>query len=63
MPTDLKSDAALLAKLAEAAKRPMSKEELRAQKISFILSSMSKDSTVTRKQVEETLERSEGAAA
>ena len=63
MPIDLKTDAALLAKLAEAAKRPMSKEELRAQKISFVVGSLSKDSTVTRKQIEEALRNAEGIAA
>jgi hypothetical protein len=63
MPTDLKTDAALLAKLAEAAKRHMTKDELRLQKISFILSSVSDDSTMTRKQVAEILDEAEGVAA
>jgi len=63
MPTELKTDAALLLKLAEAAKHHMSKDELRQQKISFILSSVSDDSTMTRKQVEEILDQAEGVAA
>ena len=63
MPTDLKTDAALLAKLAEAAKRPMTKDELRQQKISFILSSVPNDSAVTRAQVEKALETADGVAA
>ena len=63
MPNDLKTDAGLLEKLAEAAKRPMSKDELRAQKISFIVGSLSKDSTVTRQQIEEALRNAEGVTA
>ena len=63
MPTDLKTDAALLAKLSEAAKHQMTKDELRLQKISFVLGNVSGDSTITRKQVEEILDRAEGVAA
>lgn len=63
MPFDLKTDDALLAKLREAAKHHMSKNEIREQKISYVMGVVSQDSTITRKQVEEILDRAEGAAA
>ena len=63
MTTELKTDAELLRRLAEAARHQMTREELRLQRISFILGSMPEDSTVTRQQVEAVLEKAEGAAA
>ena len=63
MPNDIKSDPNLLQRLREAAGRPMSREEVRAQKISFILGMMPHDSTITRQQVEDIVDRSAGKAA
>jgi hypothetical protein len=63
MPHDLKTDAGLLKRLEQAAHHKMTREELHQQRVSFILGAMSKDSTVTRHQVEEILAKGEGAAA
>lgn len=63
MPTDLKTDPRLLVSLAQAAKRQMTKDELRLQKISFVMGNMPKESTLTRKQVEDILDSAEGVAA
>lgn len=63
MPTDLKTDAGLLMKLEQAAKRHMTKDEMRLQKISFVMGNMPKESTLTRQQVAEILDSAEGVAA
>ncbi len=63
MPTELKTDSELLARLSAAAKHRMTRDEILQQKISFILGNMSGDSTVTRRQIEEVLAKAEGVAA
>lgn len=63
MPTDLKTDPRLLLSLEQAAKRQMTKDELRLQKISFVMGNMPRESTLTRKQVEDILDNAEGIAA
>lgn len=63
MPKDLKTDADLLRRLHDAVRHQMTRDELRAQKVSFILGAMPKDSTVTKGQVEEILNKSEGVPA
>lgn len=63
MPNDIKSDPDLLQRLHDAAGRPMTRDEQRAQKISFILGMMPHDSAITRGQVEQIVDRSEGKAA
>ena len=60
MPTDIKTDPKLLAKLKKVAGKPLSTDELRAQRVSFIMGGMSKDSHVTRARVEEILDSREG---
>lgn len=63
MPNELKTDSALLERLNAAAHQPMTPAEVRLQKISYILGSLSSDSTVTPAQVEEILAKSEGVPA
>jgi Ca2+-binding EF-hand superfamily protein len=63
MPNNLKTDHILLDRLEQAARHQMTREELHQQRVSFILSAMSDDSTVTRHQVEEILAKAEGVPA
>ena len=56
----LKGDSTLIEALRRAAKRPMTEDEVRQQKISFILGSLSEDSTISRKRVEEELDKNSG---
>lgn len=63
MPTDIKTDETLLARLRDLAGKPLSVAELRAQRVSFIMGGMSKESHVTRAQVEEMLDHFEGRKA
>ncbi len=53
----------LLERLRLAAQRPMTREEVREQKISWVLGNLPFDSTVTRKEVEAAIARHEGYAA
>ena len=59
----LHTDAELLERLRLAAQRPMTREEVREQKISWVLGNLPFDSTVTRKEVEAAIDRHEGYAA
>lgn len=63
MPIDLKTDPALLARLTELAGRQMTKDEVKAQRISFVMGMISHESTLTRRQVEELIDKAEGVAA
>jgi len=58
--TELKTRESLLDALREAAKRPMSAEELHRQRVSFIMGSLSADSTISRDEVEDILAKHEG---
>ena len=60
---ELKTDVTLLERLSAAAHMKLSAQQLRAQKISFIMGSLSDDSKITRDRVEEELDRLEGNAA
>lgn len=60
MPTQIASDPALLERLATAARHPASGKQLRSQRVSFIYGNLPKDSTITREQIRETLERLAG---
>ena len=60
MPDDIKTNADLLRRLREAAGKTLTAEELRAQRLSFILGNLPKDSTVTRDEIEEILDQIEG---
>ena len=53
----------LLKALKKAAGRPMSAEEVRAQKLSFVLSTLEDTSEATRERVEKQLDAHEGCAA
>lgn len=53
--TDLQTKSALLEALSAAAKKPISAEELREQRVSFIIGSLGDDSSVTRARVTEIL--------
>lgn len=48
--------------LKEAAGKPMTREMIRRQKVSFILGTLGDDSTITRKQIEAYLDKQEGVA-
>lgn len=58
--TGLKTSDNLLAKLRAAAGRPLTREELRRQRVSFIYGSLPNDSSITRHQVEEAIAKIEG---
>lgn len=61
MPDDLRTDSQLLRRLTTA--RGITREQLRQQRISFIYGSLPKESTITRQQIENVLDRAEGKAA
>ena len=58
--TDLSTSPRLLESLAAAVKRSLSEKEIRAQRISFIMSGVDEDSNITREQVEEVVLKLEG---
>lgn len=60
---DLQTDPKLLTALSEAAKRPLTPEQVHRQKVSFIMGSLGEDSTITRARVEEVLQKLEGLPA
>lgn len=63
MTKDIVTDRMLLKRLEEAAKRAMTADEIRRQRVSFVYGNMSHDATMTRHQVQEVLARLEGQAA
>ena len=58
--TQVVTSQALLDRLSAAAKRSLSEREIRAQKISFIISAVDDDSTITKAQVEKVMREFEG---
>ena len=58
---DIQTDAALLEALKQAAGRQMTADGVRRQKVSFIMGSLSHDSTITRDRVEAELDKLAGA--
>lgn len=58
--TNLQTDPAVLKALRAAAEHEFKAEELRQQRISFVLGSLKEDSTVTRPQIERVLEGQAG---
>jgi hypothetical protein len=62
MPTDLKTDSGLLERLALAATRQISRDELHEQRVSFIYGNLPEGSTITREHIEEVLAKIEGEA-
>jgi len=59
--TDLKTQQSLLAVLREAGTRPVSAEDLHAQRVSFIMGSVKAESGITREQVQRELAKQEGS--
>ena len=57
---ELKTDEALLRRLRQAASAPLTAEELRRQRVSFIMGSVGDESNVTREYVESYLDAQEG---
>ena len=60
MPSNLKTHESLLQKIRTASARQLSADELRKQRVSFVIGSLSSESSVTRAQVSEVLEDFEG---
>ena len=56
----LKTDDALIKRLEESAKKPITKEELTRQRISFVYGNLPDKSTITRARVAEKIKRNEG---
>lgn len=63
MPADLHTDAKLIQRLEQAAKREMSAEEVRMQRVSYVYGNMPHDAGMTRHRVAEVLARLEGEPA
>ncbi len=57
----LKTDAELIKRLRESASKPVTKEELAQQRVSFVYGNLPSDSTVTRDRVAEKIKKNEGA--
>lgn len=57
---DSRGDPKVIETMKRAAARPMSREERREQRVSFIVGTMGSDSTVTREEVERILDEQEG---
>ncbi|TCO68720.1 hypothetical protein [Rhodovulum euryhalinum] len=60
--TGTKTDPSLLEALKASAGKKLTAEQLRRQKVSFIMGTLGKDSTITRDRIEEELKRLEGEA-
>jgi molecular chaperone DnaK (HSP70) len=60
---ELHTDPKLLTALTEAAKRPLTPQQVHLQKVSFIMGSLAEDSTITRARIEEVLRKLEGLPA
>jgi len=61
--TDMQSDPTLLKALKAAAGKKMSPEEVREQRISFVMSAIDEGSEVSRADVGRMIDEREGAAA
>ena len=59
MTDNAQTDTDLLEKLKEAGQR-MTADEVREQKVSFVMGSLSKDSTITREHIKSELDRLPG---
>ena len=60
MPTEIRTDAALLARLQRAASAPMTSDQLRRQRLSYIHGNMPHESTMSRDEIEQALQQHEG---
>jgi hypothetical protein len=61
--TGLRANTALLDRLRQASQRRPSAEEIRKQRVSFIMGSLKPDSTVSRERIEQVLDKHEGRKA
>lgn len=61
--TGITTDPKLLSALKKSAGKSLSAEQLRRQKVSFIMGSLKNDSTITRDFVESELKKIEGEVA
>jgi hypothetical protein len=61
--TSLKTKESTLQALAQASRHPPSANEIRKQRVSFIMGSLDKESAVTRAKVEKSLDDQEGTKA
>ena len=62
MPNEPKTEVALLERLTAAAKKGVSTEEVRRQRVSYVYGNLPDNSPMTRHQVAQALERLEGCA-
>lgn len=53
----IETDEGLLRRLNQAAKRKMTEEEIKEQRVSFIFAGMPKESSMSKVQIKETLSR------
>lgn len=56
-----KTDDVLIEQLRASAAKPVTKEELARQRVSFVYGNLPADSTITRAKVEERIKANEGA--
>lgn len=63
MLNEIRTDADLLRRLKEAARRPVTAEELQRQRVSFVFGNMDEKSSMTRGDVERVLDRADGKVA
>ncbi len=57
----LKTDDALIKRMEDSAKKPITKEELERQRVSFVYGNLPNDSTITRDRVAKKIKSNEGA--
>jgi len=58
----LKTDSSVLEAIERAASKPVSADELREQRVSFVFASLDKDSNMTREQVRREIEKQDISA-
>lgn len=61
--TNLKTKESTLRALEQAKRTPLTPDEIRRQRVSFIMGSLNTDSQVTRAKVQEILDQQEGVKA
>ena len=61
MPTEIKTDPRLLAKLKDTASRPLSPEQRHRRRVSFIYGALPTDSSITIQQIEAVLAKADAA--
>lgn len=62
MPDDIQTDARLIERMKNSG-RFVTREQLRRQRVSYIMGSLPQDSTITRREIERILEQNEGDSA